>query len=75
MFLNGIFFALRYKIFELIMADPKETRKRIKEMRERIFKEADKVSVKNQIEKDAQETNSAPQKSLDKGEISLEEKK
>ena len=46
MFLNGIFFALRYKIFELIMADPEETRKRIKEMRERIFKEADKVSVK-----------------------------
>ena len=57
------------------MADPEETRKRIKEMRERIFKEADKVSVKNQIEKDAQETNSAPQKSLDNGEISLEEKK
>ena len=57
------------------MADPEETRKRIKEMRERIFKEADKVSVKNQIKKDVQETISAPQKSLDNGEISLEEKK
>ena len=57
------------------MADPEETRKRIKEMRERIFKEADKVSVKNQIEKDVQETNSAPQKSLDNGDVSLEEKK
>jgi len=57
------------------MADPEETRKRIKEMRERIFKEADKVSVQNQIEKDVEKTNSPPQKSVGNGEIFLEEKK
>ena len=57
------------------MADPEETRKRIKEMRERIFKEADKVSVQNQIEKDVEKTNSPPKKSVGNGEIFLEEKK
>ena len=44
------------------MATPEETRDRIKEMRDRIFKESDKDSAQNNIQETPQENNLAEKK-------------
>ena len=44
------------------MATPEETRDRIKEMRDRIFKESDKDFAQNNIQETSQENNLAEKK-------------
>ena len=48
-----MFFALLMKNRERNMATPEETRDRIKEMRDRIFKDTDKVSTEKNIQEKA----------------------
>ena len=55
------------------MATPEETRKRIKEMRERIFQETDKVSAENNIKNDEQDIDSNKIKDIKKSSILLQE--
>ena len=52
-----MFFALLTKNRERNMATPEETRDRIKEMRDRIFKDSDKGSAQNKIQETSQENN------------------
>ena len=57
-----MFFALLTKNRERNMATPEETRDRIKEMRDRIFKDADKDSTENKIQENLQEKDLAERK-------------
>ena len=50
-----MFFALLTKNRERNLATPEETRDRIKEMRDRIFKDSDKNSAQNNIPETYQE--------------------
>ena len=58
-----MFFALLTKNRERYMATPEETRDRIKEMRDRIFKDSDKDSARNNIQEISQENDLAEKKS------------
>ena len=51
-----MFFALLTKNRERNMATPEETRDRIKEMRDRIFKDSDKGSAQNNIQETSRST-------------------
>ena len=55
------------------MATPEETRKRIKEMRERIFQETDKVSADNNIKNDKQNIDLNKKKDIKKSRNPLQE--
>ena len=55
------------------MATPEDTRKRIKEMRERIFQETDKVSAENNIKNDKQDIDLNKIKDNKKSKIPLKE--
>ena len=57
-----MFFALLMKNRERIMATPEETRDRIKEMRDRIFKDSDKDSAQNNIQEISKENHLAEKK-------------
>ena len=57
-----MFFALLTKNRERNMATPEETRDRIKEMRDRIFKDSDKGSAKNNIQETSQKNDLAKKK-------------
>ena len=54
------------------MATPEETRKRIKEMRERIFQEKDKVSADKNIKIDKQDIDLNKIKDIIKSKIPLQ---
>ena len=57
-----MFFALLTKNRERNMATPEETRDRIKEMRDRIFKDSDKDSAQNNIQETSKENHLAEKK-------------
>ena len=57
-----MFFALLTKNRERNMATPEETRDRIKEMRDRIFKDSDKEPAQNNIQETSQKNNLAEKK-------------
>ena len=57
-----MFFALLTKNRERNMATPEETRDRIKEMRDRIFKDSDKDSTQNNIQETSQKNDLAEKK-------------
>ena len=57
-----MFFALLTKNRERSMATPEETRDRIKEMRDRIFKDSEKESIEKNIQETAPENDLAEKK-------------
>ena len=57
-----MFFALLTKNRERSMATPEETRDRIKEMRDRIFKDSEKESIEKNIQETTPENDLAEKK-------------